>query len=298
MEADPMVDDPRVEELLLQALELAPERRESFLAEACGDDAVLRQEVDSLVRADEQAEGFLKHPFVNVRSAEPDTVGEVLPGRAEAGHAQVLTRFLRRIREGARPREHTEEAGKSRLSRHALIAGRYRVVRFLGRGGMAEVYHAADLKLDEPVALKFLSERLAKDEKMRVRFLREVKIARRVSHPNVCRVFDVGDVDGHLFLSMEFIDGEDLASLLARVGRPTKQEALEIVRQVCRGLAAVHDQGILHRDLKPSNLMIDVLGRVRISDFGIAGVAGSFTGRELCKGRQPTWHRNNVGEGT
>jgi serine/threonine protein kinase len=145
---------------------------------------------------------------------------------------------------------------------------------------MGEVYRADDLKLDEPVALKFLPEPLAQDEGMLARFYQEVKVARRVTHPNVCRVYDVGEVDGHHFLSMEFIDGEDLASRLRRSGRPRKREAMEILRQVCRGLAAIHDQGILHCDLKPANLLLDGQGRTRITDFGVARLAGRVSGTD------------------
>src|SRR5262245_20576051 len=105
------------------------------------------------------------------------------------------------------------------------------------------------------------------------RFHAEARIARQVSHPNVCRVHDIGDVDGLHFLTMEFIDGEDLASLLRRIGRLPADEALEIARQLCAGLAAAHDAGVLHRDLKPQNVMIDGRGRARITDFGVAAIA-------------------------
>ena len=262
-----MVDHELVEDLFQEALELAPERRQSFLARACGDDTDLRREVESLILADEQAGGFLARPFVGARSMEMDTtVDRGVFGRSASGRPRRLSRS-----------EHL-------LTCSAVVAERYRVIRYLGRGGMAEVYHAEDLRLEEPVALKFLTERLSNDETIRSHFLSEVKLARRVSHPNVCRVFDVVEVDGHLFLTMELIDGEDLASWIARVGRPAREEASEVLRQVCRGLAAVHDQGILHRDLKPSNLMIDALGRVRITDFGIAGMTGTFSEREARQG--------------
>ena len=105
-----------------------------------------------------------------------------------------------------------------------------------------------------------------------------MRIARQVSHPNVCRVHDIGDVDGLQFLTMEYIDGEDLASLLRRIGRLPADKALEIARQLCAGLAAAHDAGVLHRDLKPRNVMIDGRGRVRITDFGVAAIAGGPSG--------------------
>ena len=139
---------------------------------------------------------------------------------------------------------------------------------------MGEVYRADDLKLGQPVALKFLPRNLASDRERLERFYAEVRIARQVSHPNVCRVYDIGEVDGQHFLSMEYVDGEDLASLLKRIGRLPPDKALDVARQLCAGLAAAHDRGVLHRDLKPANVMLDGRGRVRITDFGLAAVAG------------------------
>jgi hypothetical protein len=156
-----------------------------------------------------------------------------------------------------------------------VLSDRYRVIGLLGRGGMGEVYRADDLKLGQPVALKFLPESLAEDAVARERFYAEVRLARQVSHPNVCRVYDVVDVEGRHCLSMEYVDGEDLSSLLKRIGRLPQDKVLEIARQLCAGLAAAHDRGVLHRDLKPSNVMIDGRGRARITDFGLAVVSGA-----------------------
>ncbi len=153
-----------------------------------------------------------------------------------------------------------------------LVAGRYRIISLLGRGGMGEVYRADDLSLGQAVALKFLPER-ATDEHTLERFRNEVRIARRISHPNVCRVYDIGQSDNQVFLSMEYVDGEDLSSLLRRIGRLPSDKALEIARKICAGLAAAHDKGVLHRDLKPANIMLDGRGEVLIMDFGLAGVA-------------------------
>jgi len=165
-----------------------------------------------------------------------------------------------------------------------MLAGRYRVAGILGRGGMGEVYRADDLKLGQPVALKFLPEGVEQDPHRLSRFLNEVRIALRVSHPNVCRVQDIGEVDGQHYISMEYVDGEDLASLLRRVGRFPGDRAIQAARQLCAGLAAAHDQGILHRDLKPANVMIDGRGRVKITDFGLAGLAGELHGAEVRAG--------------
>jgi serine/threonine-protein kinase len=155
-----------------------------------------------------------------------------------------------------------------------VLAGRYRIYGLLGRGGMGEVYRADDLRLGQAVALKFLPHAVEGDEARRTRFLNEVKIARQISHTNVCRVYDVSDVDGRHFLSMEYVDGEDLAALLRRIGRLPKEEAVQIARQLCAGLAAAHEQGVLHRDLKPANVMIDGRGRAKITDFGLAVLSG------------------------
>jgi serine/threonine-protein kinase len=162
-----------------------------------------------------------------------------------------------------------------------MLGGRYRVVALVGRGGMGEVYRADDLKLGQAVALKFLPASVERDLARLQRFLNEVKIARQISHPNVCRVYDVGEVDGHHYLSMEYVDGEDLASLLRRIGRLPKDKAVQISRQLCMGLAAAHEEGILHRDLKPANVMIDGRGRARITDFGLATLAGKMRADEV-----------------
>jgi Protein kinase domain/zinc-ribbon domain len=167
-----------------------------------------------------------------------------------------------------------------------VLIERYRIIGLLGRGGMGEVYRADDLKLQQAVALKFLPD-VGADPRVRPaegahagaplqdlaaldRFRAEVRNARQVAHPNVCRVYDIGEIGGRAFLSMEYVDGEDLASLLRRIGRLPQAKALEIARQLCAGLAAAHDKGVLHRDLKPSNIMIDGQGRARITDFGLA----------------------------
>ncbi|HZF08199.1 MAG TPA: serine/threonine-protein kinase [Thermoanaerobaculia bacterium] len=167
-----------------------------------------------------------------------------------------------------------ELTGEPQFPPGAVLASRYRIVALLGYGGMGEVYRANDLKLGQPVALKFLDPVRAADAAARARFHREVRLARQISHPNVCRVFDLGEVDGQSFLSMEYVDGEDLSVLLRRIRRLPADKATELARQFAAGLAAIHESGLLHRDLKPANLMIDGRGRARITDFSVAVLAG------------------------
>src|SRR5579872_4521635 len=191
-------------------------------------------------------------------------------------------------RTGSNPSSQTPSSSGSmdegRFLPGTLLVGRYRIVALIGRGGMGEVYRANDLKLGQPVALKFLPEATAKSEATLARFYNEIRLARQVSHPNVCRVYDLGDVEGQPYLSMEYVDGEDLGSLMRRIGRLSPDKALEIARKLCAGLAAAHDRGVLHRDLKPSNIMLDGRGNVLITDFGLAGLADQIQGAEVRNG--------------
>jgi len=175
-------------------------------------------------------------------------------------------------------------AEEGRFPAGTLVGGRYRVLGLLGRGGMGEVYRATDLMLGQPVALKFLPEEAAHDPQLLERFHSEVRVARLVSHRNVCRVYDIGQADGVPFISMEYVDGEDLASLLLRIGRLPSDKALETARKLCAGLAAAHERGVIHRDLKPQNIMIDKRGEVVIMDFGLAAIAAQLTGAEARHG--------------
>ena len=212
----------RAKELFLAALERPAADRPAFLAEACGGDAALRQEVESLLAFhDEQPEEAGNSPD---KTAAPFTPGEV-------------------------------------------FAGRYRMIARIGRGGMGDVWRADDLVLGTAVALKVID---STGFEARERILNEVRLARQITHPAVCRVFDVGESAGWIFFSMELVSGEDLAALLRRVGRLPSEKVVDIARQLCAGLAAAHAQGVLHRDLKPANVLIDDNGLVRITDFGIA----------------------------
>lgn len=157
------------------------------------------------------------------------------------------------------------ESMSIKLSPGRVVAERYRIIRPLGQGGMGAIYEAEDLTLGARVALKFLLQSTHTRH-----LLNEARAARQVTHRNVCRVFDFGEVDDMPFISMEYVDGEDLRSLLKRIGRLPRDRTVIIARQMFAGLAAAHAKGVLHRDLKPANIMIDGRGEVRITDFGIA----------------------------
>ena len=164
------------------------------------------------------------------------------------------------------------------LSKDTLLAGRFRILRFLGRGGMGEVYEAADLELGGSVALKTLRPALLRDPEFLVRFRREVQLARKVTHPQICRVFDVGRHEDIAFLTMEFLDGRTLSSILRESGKIPETRVLHLARQLAEGLNALHEQGIVHRDFKPGNVMIvggvtSGLERAVIVDFGLARAA-------------------------
>lgn len=185
---------------------------------------------------------------------------------------------------GTRVRGASSLASQARFVPGTLLANRYRIVEQVGQGGMGEVYRADDLLLSQPVALKFLPEDWQRDRQRLARFYEEVRLARQVSHSAVCRVHDVGEVEGLTFLSMEYVRGEDLSALLRRIGRLPPDKALDVARQLCAALAAAHGQNVLHRDLKPQNIMLDEHGNVRLADFGLAGLADTISGDELRSG--------------
>jgi eukaryotic-like serine/threonine-protein kinase len=152
----------------------------------------------------------------------------------------------------------------------ATVGGRYRIERPLGHGGMATVYLGRDTELERPVAIKVLAENLAGDEELRRRFVREARLAARLSDSNVVSVYDAGEDDGLPYIVMEHVDGETLAELLARWGRLPADEARGLAVQAASGLAHAHEAGLVHRDIKPQNLILRRDGTVKIADFGIA----------------------------
>src|SRR5262245_4075586 len=157
-------------------------------------------------------------------------------GQPFAPGSQLITSPGAAIAVGVNRLVSSEATPVGGLTPGSMIAGRYRVIGLLGRGGMGEVYRADDVKLGQTVALKFLPREMSSDAVWRERFFSEVRITRQLSHPNICRVYDIGDWDGRHFLSMEYIDGEDLASLLRRIGHLSNEKALAIARQLAAGL--------------------------------------------------------------
>jgi len=164
----------------------------------------------------------------------------------------------------------TMEAPKEELTRGSLFAERYEIIEELGRGGMGRVYRVEDLKLKQEIALKLIKPEIVLDKKTIERFRNELKTARMISQKNVCRMFDIGEAEGAHFITMEFVRGEDLKSLIRKIGNLSTGQAISIATQVCEGLTEAHKLGIIHRDLKPQNIMVDSNGYARILDFGIA----------------------------
>jgi serine/threonine-protein kinase len=167
-----------------------------------------------------------------------------------------------------------------------VVGGRYELLGLIGTGGMGRVYRARDRELDEIIALKVLHRDLLGSDQMVGRFRQEVKLARRVTHRNVARTFDIGEHQAERFLTMELIEGESLSAILARSGMLGVREALALALQVCAGMAAAHAAEVIHRDLKPDNVLVARDGRVVITDFGIArshlpGAAGKTSGQAV-----------------
>jgi serine/threonine protein kinase/predicted Zn-dependent protease len=175
-----------------------------------------------------------------------------LPGIKEAVHTKTL------------------ETPTEELTTGSTFAGRYKIIEELGKGGMGKVYRVLDKKLNEEVALKLIKPEIAKDEKTIERFKNELRIARRISHRNIGRMYELMDEGGLHFITMEYVPGQDLRGLERQTGELTTGKAISITKEICEGLREAHRQGVIHRDLKPSNIIIDKNGNARILDFGIA----------------------------
>jgi eukaryotic-like serine/threonine-protein kinase len=275
------------ERLFLDALELEPAARQTFLNHACRGDRALQRLVEELLREDERAGSFLRLPVVASRQdiAAAATISTLNRDRP----AQPPARF---------------RAGET-------IAQRFLVVRFIARGGMGEVYEVEDCLLHgNRVALKMIRPDIAAHEDSSRRFEQEVLLARNINHPNLCPIYEIFRCDDvpppFLFLTMKLLNGETLESSLRKHVLLPRDEALEIFRQMIAGIAAIHDAGIVHRDIKPTNVMLDRSGlrlSVSIMDFGLAqqhesdatlpgigAIAGTpgYLAPELLRGHRPS----------
>jgi predicted Ser/Thr protein kinase len=266
-------DFRRIREVFESALERRGDERRAFVEEACGGNTLLVAEVERMLAAEDTRHSLLDAP---ARADAPGGVVECASCSApiEPGH---------RFCPACGTPTHDSGTDEGRFRAGALFANRFRIVARLGHGGMGEVYRADDLEVGQPVALKFLTA-FRSDERARTRLRSEVRLARQISHPNVCRVYDIGESQGELYLSMEYVDGEDLAALLTRIGRLPIDKGIEIARKLCAGLAAAHAKGVLHRDFKPANIMIDSHGEVRIMDFGLAAIASELEAKDVRSG--------------
>jgi serine/threonine protein kinase len=235
-----------VKKIFEAAVEEAPEARAAFIHNACAGDPELESGVAKLLAATEGAGSFLKTPAIRT---SPSHDGSAFPpAPLEAG---------------------------------TIISGRFRIIRLIGQGGMGQVYEVFDTELKERIALKTIRPDLSADPHVLARFRREVQLTRHITHPNVCRTFDIDrdefQVNGATcqvnFLTMELLEGETLASLLGRRGRLPVDEALPLIRQMVAALGAAHSAGVVHRDFKPANVPLVPSGngfRVAVTDFGLA----------------------------
>src|SRR5919197_1737077 len=221
-----------LDELFHSALEREPDRRASFLAEACGGDDELRRELESMLAHHEQAEDFTGRPVYEFAA---ETIVDDDPSGGLVGKA----------------------------------LGPYRVLSLLGEGGMGVVYLAFDEELRRKVALKFLPAEFTGDKRRVQRFRREARAASALNHPNILTVHEIGEADGRHFIVTEFVEGETLRRLMGR-GRVRVGEVLDLAAQLASALSAAHAADIVNRDVKPENVMLRPDGYIKVVDFGIA----------------------------
>jgi Tol biopolymer transport system component len=236
----------QIDELLEQALELEPERREAFLDQACGNDDELRHTLASLLKAGQQSGGLLDAPAFDVAAREMEEEQERTPPPSLIGRE----------------------------------IGHFRILALLGAGGMGEVYRARDTRLDRAVAIKVLPAHLARDSEALARFQREARAVAALSHPNILAIHDFGTDQGISYAVTELLEGETLRARLRRSPLPWRR-AVEIGIGVADGLSAAHAKGIIHRDLKPENIFLTTDRQVKILDFGLARIKHVVPGPEI-----------------
>lgn len=221
----------QIDELFQAALDREPSQRAAFLEQACDGDETLRQEVESMLASDEQAQSFIEKPAVE-------------------DAADLLV-------------------NQTTQSKVGWTIGPYKITGALGEGGRGEVYLAEDTRLARQVAIKFLLPQSVAEEQAKRRLIREAQAAAKLDHPNICTIHEVGEENGQAYIVMQYIEGETLAARLDR--QPLQiTETLEIAVQVADALAEAHSRGIVHRDIKPQNIMITLQGQVKVLDFGLA----------------------------
>jgi hypothetical protein len=230
----------KIEDLYHEALQHDRAGRAAFLDQACSDPEVRRQ-VEILLKQSEQTSNFLERPALEVEAAS-----------------------LARAQSREMPPVH-----------FPFLGSRYELMEQIGRGGMGTVYKARDRETDEIIALKVLNSDIATDHRIIDRFKTEMRLARKVTHKNVCRIYDLNRVGDKTYITMEFVEGESLRRVLNRLGGLTVRKGTEVIRQLCEGLREAHAAGIIHRDLKPENIMVDQAGNVKVMDFGIARLLSS-----------------------
>ena len=245
----------QVKQIFERVRDVAPHQRAEILAAACGADHELLNEVESLLRSLERAGDFLE---------KPAAAGAVPTDRGWSMADTQVTEFM--------PRPAAD------LGPGSVLGGRYEIQQLLGRGGMGAVYKARDRELDREVALKVIRPELADDSQVLQRFKQELILARQITHRNVIRIYDLGAANGIKFISMEYLDGRSLSSLLKDRGKFPPAQAVAIIKQICLALEAAHAEGVVHRDLKPQNIMVDAQSRVTVMDFGIARSVVGTTG--------------------
>ncbi len=194
-------------------------------------------------------------PIRNIAPGAPTMVGGPMGQRTASGQINVFT-------------------GAPILETGSLLGGRYQILNILGVGGMGAVYQALDIELNRTIALKVIRPDLAGNQSIIDRFKQELILATQVTHKNVVRIYDLGEAEGMKFITMEFVEGQDLRSLIHEKTKLSAEEAVDIMQQVCRALEAAHAVGVIHRDLKPQNIMRDNNGRVVVMDFGLARTLG------------------------